>query len=418
MDYDILIVGAGLAGLHSALRLSKQNPKAKIAIAELYNYIGGRVVSYQPKGFKGISWENGAGRIHSSHTLLLHYIKKYKLTLIPLSEEQIFIDSKSKQVTKNIWSSHAEILNKMLHKLSDSVLETQTIHQILMKLFTEKFVKEICEQFPYYSELYTMNAKMALESIHNELGSASNFFVVKEGLSSLIDCMVEDLKDRKVTFLMGHKLYKVNENSCMFHEKQSKDDLPIQRTIKANKIILALHSEALKQISPFTNYPILKKIKMEPLLRIYAIFSNSDWFSDLPKMVTNSPLRFIIPINPKTGVIMISYTDGKDTEYWMKYVEKGNEALQKEIMKQIRLLLPDRKIPEPVYIKAHPWYEGCSYWIPGKYSAEEMSEKIMKPFERWDSVFVCGESYSADKQCWMEGALEHSDKMLVKYFDM
>ncbi len=439
MDYDILIVGAGLAGLHSALRLSKKNPKAKIAIAEAYHYIGGRVVSYRPKGFKGIQWENGAGRIHSSHTLLLHYIKKYGLTLIPLSEDQIFIDSVSKEVTKSKWGKHSELLYKILTQLSDSVLESHTIYQILTKVFTTEFAKEISYEFPYYSELYTMNARSALESIHSELGSNSGFFVVKEGLSTLIDCLVSELKSKNITFLMGHKLYKVNEQSCMFHVKEEKDDLPIQKVLKAKKIILALHSEALKQISPFTNYPVLKKIKMEPLLRIYAIFKNSDWFSDLPKIVTNSPLRFIIPMSssaeslehssvapqpsssPKTGVIMISYTDGKDTEYWMKHLDKGNDHLQKQIMKQIRLLLPDRKIPEPIYLKAHPWYEGCSYWIPGhprQGSPEVLSEKIMKPFDRWDSVFVCGESFSANKQCWMEGALEHSEKMLERYFGM
>ena len=38
-----------------------------------------------------------------------------------------------------------------------------------------------------------------------------------------------------------------------------------------------------------------------------------------------------------------------------------------------------------------------------------MSKKIMNPLP---NVYVCGESYSVGKQCWIEGALENADAML------
>jgi hypothetical protein len=81
MEYDYLIVGAGIAGLHCALRISKAFPKATIAVAEMYNYTGGRIFTYREKGHQ---WESGAGRFHKSHTMLMKYVKGYGLTPIPI----------------------------------------------------------------------------------------------------------------------------------------------------------------------------------------------------------------------------------------------------------------------------------------------------------------------------------------------
>ena len=66
-------------------------------------------------------------------------------------------------------------------------------------------------------------------------------------------------------------------------------------------------------------YPILKKtITCNPLCRTYAIWKKENiWFSDLKdKIVTNNNLRYIIPMNNETGLIMISYTDDVYTKIW------------------------------------------------------------------------------------------------------
>ena len=116
---------------------------------------------------------------------------------------------------------------------------------------------------------------------------------------------------------------------------------------------------------------------------------------------------------------MTSYTDGQDTKPWIDLLNsKGDSVLQKEIVKELRSLFPETSIPNPLFFKAHPWSEGCSYWTPGLYDPQELSEKILKPLPfRFPTLYVCGESYSL-KQCWMEGALEHAELLLQRYFDM
>jgi monoamine oxidase len=189
-----------------------------------------------------------------------------------------------------------------------------------------------------------------------------------------------------------------------------------KQILTADKLILAVPSEALKKISPFANLPALKHIQMTPLLRTYGVFKTNaegqPWFADLHKTVTDSPLKFIIPVNASKGIIMTSYTDGEDTKPWTKILAKGEPALKNAIMTETRKLFPARTIPQPIYFKAHLWKNGCSYWTPGLYDPVAMGNKIMNP---WDNLYVCGESYS-QRQAWVEGALEHADALIHKFF--
>ena len=117
MDY--VIVGAGIAGLHCALRISETFPKANIAITELYGKEGGRIDTYHNKDYK-VEWEAGAGRIHSSHKLILKYIKKYKLTLYPLSNKTQYLNDLGEEVREedDLWPQFSKFMNHSLSSLN------------------------------------------------------------------------------------------------------------------------------------------------------------------------------------------------------------------------------------------------------------------------------------------------------------
>lgn len=423
MDYDILIIGAGLAGLHCALRLS--NTKVKIAIAEAYNYVGGRVVSYNPPDFPNVRWENGAGRIHASHTMIRNYIDSYGFHLVKIPIEQTWRPANGKGADiPNIWPSLASVLHAMLSQLKPSILARYTVSQIADMAYGGVYTEKLLAHFPYRAEVFRMRADLALKSLSEEMKSNDNFYVVKEGLSSLMKAMREDLEKQGVTFLLGHRCTGVRQtpsNIIQATFSVREEDKHKHIDLQAKKIILAVHSTALKGISPFSNYPVLKHLKMEPLLRTYGIFPaphGKPWFHHLHHTVTDSPLRYIIPINPKQGTIMTSYTDAQDTRPYLKLLEKpkGQTLLEKRIVKDTRELFPELDIPNPLFFKAHPWYDGCTYWLPGLYDPQEESDTIMNPMpRRFQNLFVCGESYSL-RQAWMEGALEHAEAMLQKYF--
>jgi len=402
MEYDYLIVGAGIAGLHCALRISKAFPKAKIAIAEMYNYTGGRIFTFhgaskgESKGASKAVWEAGAGRIHGSHKMTMKYLKDYGLTTIPIPSTAEW-RSRGGEGEEDIWPSLSQLLVTSLKKLDPKVLATHTIKELT-------FDKHLLDRFPYQAEVSTMRADIAIKSFENEMGDSKHFYVVKEGLSELTSRIKEALEKRGVKFLYNHRLVSINPLYFEITNRHSK-----YVTITANKAILAVHCDALRGIKPFHNLPILKHLTMQPLLRTYGVFKNP---ITIPKTVTDSRLRYIIPVGEHT--LMTSYTDAEDTAVWKKVYDKGGDrALCHAIIGDLKGMFPE--IQMPTFFKSHYWKHGCSYWLPGVYDPKEESRKIMCPLPSANqNVYVCGESYSM-KQAWVEGALEHAEEMLQKY---
>jgi monoamine oxidase len=411
MSYDILIIGAGMAGLHCAMRLSQAYPTLTIAIAEAYNYIGGRVVTYTPPGFSGIHWESGAGRIHSSHTMMLSYIRRYGLETFPITSEPVWTPSVPGK-SEYSWKTLSSMIYSLVSNLPKKLLASNTLQEILQQIFGKERTEALLYHFPYRAELTTLRADLGIEAFKHEMGSSS-FIGVKAGYSAVIDKIVATLKQRNVTFLLNYRLTSLstvdqNPMCLLFNDKPP---------LYGKRVILAIHAEALRGVSPFRRLPLLQHLTMRPLLRTYAVFpvkQGKSWFDTTPKIVTDSPLRYIIPINPKKGLIMTSYTDDKDTMRWAAM--KDDAAMSKAILDELRQLLPEKKIPAPLYFKSHLWRNGCTYWLPGQYNPKELSDSCMRPLPmRLPQLYLCGESYSM-KQAWIEGALEHAEDMLQKYF--
>jgi monoamine oxidase len=342
------------------------------------------------------------------------YCSKYSLTRIPISSNSSYLDGT--ELKENTWTFISQNLKALISKTPKSTLGHYTLYEILCKLFDKDIVDELISYFPYRSEITTLRADLAFSK---EFSAAESFYVIKEGISALIDGMVADLKRRDIHIQCNHRVTGMGSVT-----------LPMSlhcatptgvKTFSAKKIIFAVHANALRKIRPFVTYPILKHLKMTPLLRTYAIFPNAPhqkkvWFEDMPRVVTRARLRHVIPVNSAKGVIMTSYTDAEDTEFWLSYHKKGKVALADELLAQLRSSFPSKTIPNPLYTSSYYWDDGCTYWTPGSYDPVKESTDIMRPFAgRLPDVYVCGESYSM-KQAWMEGALEHADAMLQKYF--
>ena len=415
MDYDFIIVGAGIAGLYSALKITTAFPKARVALMEMYDSLGGRIQTYH-KGT--VQFEKGAGRIHSSHTLVNSLVAHYGLTKIKTPSEETAKwhprHPMSAQVTKNMWASLATYIISILHKLEKSILQTHTLEEILYSTMEGHHVKAMLNRFAYTSELITLRADIALDSLRHELGEGGGYFyVLKEGLASIVDHMAQDLKG-KVEIFTKHRLVSLTtKDKVILNFTQGKNK--VQKTFKATKAILAIHSDALKGIALFKNLPILKHLSMTPLLRIYGVFPKPAWFADIPRTITDSPLRNVIPISAASGTIMTSYTDNSDTKFWIDILKKeGEKGVSDRIITESEKLF-NRSIPKPTFFKMCHWKHGCSYWLPGLYDVREESRRIMQPIPlAHPNIFVCGESYAIN-QAWVESALSHADDMLQRF---
>ena len=145
----------------------------------------------------------------------------------------------------------------------------------------------------------------------------------------------------------------------------------------------------------------------------YIVFFSNKWFINLNKVTTNSKLRYIIPIDKKNGLIMISYTDSKYANYWKKFLNLSKDKLNTEISNELKKCF-NFKIKKPIYNSICYWNCGVSFWKKN-IDSDLMSQKILK-LNVDDNVYIIGENYSKN-QGWIEGALETSrvviDKILL-----
>lgn len=389
--YDLVIVGAGLAGLRVGIEALKKRKGMRVVILEKYGYTGGRVVTHYKDG---LQYEIGAGRISEKHVKVLGLMRKYGLTWVPMGNG------------KDEFSVLKEAFFQPLLGLSD--LQSESLFDIVKRVHGEEEAQRFFSLFPYWGEVHTMRADMALAAFHGEMKSFSGFGGCKEGLSAIIRGMVREFRQLGGQIRLNSQVFEVRRVDGIENIL-----LGAGEVMKGRLCVLALHRDAVAGLRGLSRWSGIKHLKMDPLLRMYAVFPTCDgggaWFSGLPKVVTAGRVRFVIPVNPLKGIIMISYTDGADALYWMNRVKKdGKENVVAKVMKEIRELFPDRAIPDPLEFKVYPWDSGCTYWLPGNYDPVVESKEALCVRE---GLYCCGESWSL-RQAWMEGALEHADILL------
>jgi hypothetical protein len=414
-DYDICILGGGIAGLYCAREIKKAWPDSRVAIIEKYKILGGRMHTYHKniEGIGEVRWENGAGRIHKSHSHTLDLLKEYELDVIPIPAGLDYRPAPDAHPEKIDIGKMMENF-RPVSELPQETLQQHTLSSLLSATIGSQETLEIRKRFEYNSEMDTLRADKGFFSLFGEIGHQENFFVVKDGFTALASAIIHECEDLGVEILREMEVDTIEKETPNY-----KVVLKGHNPISCSRVIVALHRDGVAGLKCFKGHPLLKVVKMRPLVRMYALFpvaqGKQAWFSDLKKFVCKPPIRYVIPIDPTRGIIMISYTDGADAEYWLKKVDSvKQEKIEAEVMGHIRALFPERKIPDPVFFKVHPWYDGCSYWTPGNYDIEKASWAAIRPLETMPDVWMCGESWNPC-QCWVDSALNHAKRLLEKF---
>jgi protoporphyrinogen oxidase len=401
---DTVIVGGGIAGLSIAEHLHKHTDNV-ITILEQYPSVGGRVATERGYGLYGdIQYESGAGRFHQTHKRVHALVERFGLKTFPISDVLMY---NSEQNT-NTFSEMFAALATVLHALDPVTLRTNTIGDLVPSELHPLF-----RMFPYSAEIHDLRADIALPlfSKDGEMGTYENYYGIVGGNDQLIKGLQSALKQTKVDIRTRYRVEEIQRTDGIVEiigsYGKKKEAKPFQ--IRCMRVILATEYNAFKGFAILQNSPFLTHLTSSPLLRIYAIYpydktNEKVWFHDVPKMVVDSPLRFIIPISAEKGLIMISYTDGNDTKIWR---ERDGDVLQAEIQKEVRRLFPDRTIPEPTFLKKHDWTQGCTYWKKGDYDLEKTLLEAQNPCP---NVYICGESVNKH-QSWVESALESAERL-------
>lgn len=407
-EHDCVIIGGGIAGLITAERLAHAG--REVLVLERYPSWGGRAVTYREHG---LQYEIGAGRIFKDHTRVIALCKRFRLHTFPIHADSVF----ERQDNPNPFLAlFAPIRDVILR------LPTETLAQTTIADLVPTSMHPIFAMYPYYAELYRMRADCALRLFGpgdpmglKDVGGAGGaaqapFFGIREGIDALTTCIADAARKAGATLRSRYRVEDITRQPNGLFEitgNHGKKAVAKSFCIRARQLILATGYDSFSKFSVLRHTPMMKQLTTVPLMRIYAVYPPASphhavWFQGLRHTVTANRLRNIIPINEATGLIMISYTEGPDTDYWRALEDT---ALINALHEELVLLFPDIDIPIPTYVQKHDWKSGCTYWLPGNYTVKEASLSAHTPAP---NLFVCGEAVST-MQTWIEGALESAE---------
>jgi hypothetical protein len=375
---------------------------------ERYPAWGGRIVTHRSNksdGVPALQYEIGAGRIYKGHVRVNALVKRYELTKYPISTDSLY------NTKPNQFLTMMDALRGLYETQSRHALGMSTIGDLVPTDLHALFI-----QYPYWAEIFMMRADVAFDLFKPDgpMGAKGadgpDFYGLKEGLDALTYGRVKDAHEAGVDLRNRHRVHDVQRLADDLFEitgdyGKKAEAKPFK--LEARRVIIATCRCSLGGFSVLKGTPILTQTGTSPLTRIYAVYPKPVWFKGLGKVVTDSRLRYVIPIDESKGLIMISYTDGDDTKYWK---DMDETKLKKTIAAEVKRTFPDVDVPEPAYLQKHEWPSGCTYWLPGDYDVKDAIAAAMNPGK---NLYVVGESISL-QQTWVEGALESAEQLLRK----
>jgi monoamine oxidase len=404
------IIGAGITGLYLAYNLLLNRiPSADIVIFEGSKRIGGRIYTNEHKGFR---YSVGAGRLGKKHKYVMKLINDFKLKdqIINIgkntnyfiegrlmNEEQLLKHYKSTfKSLKELWKYAIE------KKLNGNKYDPNlyNLHNYFSLILNANEVELLKISLGYQGEMYDMNSYNGLLTLRKDFDISNNdFFVLRDGIQILCDVLYKYIVDAGVS---------VNFSSIL---EDVKDD---DKTIRVNgniynysKLYLTLKRSDYMKINYFKKYDYLfNTVSDGHLLRIFAQYKDV-WFKDMPKILTQNKLQFIIPIDYNSGLIQISYSDRYNADFWNAF--NTEKDVKKYLTKILNEMFPEKNIKEPEWITMHFWESGDHMWNVGvnTKNIQDIIDDIFIPKD----IYILGETYS-ERQAWVEGAIETVHKKL------
>ncbi len=420
MIYDYLIVGAGISGLNTGIEILKRNPNLRVLIVERNSYrTGGRVFTDKFKiGKQQYALDAGAGRFSDTHKRLLGLIDRYNLSdkMYRLGKTSKFI--KTGKYSNRVKFPDSESIIRAIIKHIDNLssekreaLKSMTFKELALNYSTKKqqnFLKNHT-----HAAKYQLQMPSAVKAFKRDLNSRKNFYILFGGLSQITDMMTSEFLKLGGKIVKSFEVISVNRNDNIFTVVSSNETKNNKK--RTHNLILTTPKNVLEKIEYLR--PLKKQLaalQCKSLYRIYAIYPKNPetgevWFQKILRTVTDSCIKYIIPINPGDGSIMISYTDANHANYWHKIPD---DKLTHELHREVIRVYPEiTDIPEPLVVKNTFGNQEPCYYRKGT-DPDELRKNMVNPMP---NVFVCGDSFSSH-QAWMEGALETSEMVIKSIF--
>ena len=389
---DIIIVGAGIAGLYAAHRLQQKYPNESLLVLERNDTIGGRI---KVEKFHGVQLSVGAGIGRNEDILLKQLLTHYSIEYKSGTKEQVyafqpkysnhqiksFIHTLRSKPAKDGVNMFTHCIDTIGIDATDELIKMSGYQDYLNEPAIEYLTKPTdLEELFFSCKTIHFNWKHLLDSLKENLDILNNVTV-----QEVQPIQIDDF-EKSTYFLLKathRNLKKTHYYSCSRLVLAITSDT-IQRLLPTHSIYSQIHPQAFFKI--LVSFPKTKIALMKRLVPSYT--------------VCNNILRKIIPIDAIKGVYMIYNDNHYAKTLYLETLHKSklrkievythylNEALQTESLQLVDIF------------EAF-WSVGTHYFEPHK-NRTKFLQLAQHPQK---NLYVVGEMVS-QKQGWVEGALE------------
>lgn len=382
MSYDVIIVGGGLAGLHTGYRL--QQAGLKCLILEGSKRLGGRVYTKRSRAeakAEAELYECGAAKLLPSHTRMIELIKElgWRSEALEASDKPIMGGLKE--------------MVKALREEPRAGLLKITLKEWMMMHYDEEKVNHIIKMSGYWHLFEKCNAYNGIQYLERDFIEATKIVTFVPGLSQIVMALKVGFKKTGGNIISG----------VMVTTVAFAGDYIVNGRFHGKRVVFAVPPRDLEKIEgvPDIFLRACKGIVEVPLIRIYA---NGD-IGDIPYTCTGNVIQ-------RTGMrghglYQLVYASAANAEFWKKII--GLKLFKEAFTNNIKTMFPKaaRNIDTLKNIDGNYWDAGVHLWRPGF-----DGEKVWKDCLRGGGgMYVVGEAF-CPYQRWMESALMTSSDVV------
>ena len=369
-EYDVVIIGGGIAGLYTAYLLSKTNKS--FLLIERDSQLGGRIKMDEindvdiPTGAAYLRWDKDKSLIKLINDLDIK-ISPYELKMDKTFQESD-IDKIFKKLKNNIKDYSRDKIN--FKKYATEVLGKEDYQNLINMMGYSDFEKADFEDT-------VMNYGLDDNVSGNKM--------VNIDCNKLINKLVKSIGNKRIVLNKEVKDIKSINNSFI---------IDCGDKITCKKVIVATQISSVKKL---IKKDIYNEIESQEFIKIFAKVDGLESVKNYT--IVDSPLRKVIPV--KNDVYCIAFSDNKDAIYL-------NNQNNSQIEKLLKVNFDIKGISN---MKKFFWEEGTHYYKPLSNDWKSRKEFIKNAQRPDKNIFVVGECV-AQKQGWVNGALETVDSVI------
>jgi protoporphyrinogen oxidase len=400
--YDYVIIGGGIAGLHTLYKLNKFNKNLKVLLIEKEDHIGGR--AHEVK-FHGELIKLGAGIAATDNKTLLPLLRKLNVKTVKVRGTTTLIGIKD-----NIYN-HSLTIKKLKLKFKQLVNSGKKFRHLTLRKFLKKYLKqhEYVNFLKYmeYGDYLDGDIEYYIKRYPIADDDINPYTIIFLSWTDFVNKLIKNINKSKIRL----------NTKCNFITKNNEDNTFIinvndNKKIYTRNIISTVTVNVLTKIT--SKLDILdynKYIGSVPFMRIYSYHKNGHNFQNDNIGYFNiildqkNHLQKVIIINNK--ILMASYSNNEHAMFWND-IKSKRELINKiqDYLREINMNVADI---DDIYVKF--WDEGVHYFKPIIGSTiKDLIKKLENPIENF---YVCGELISL-RQGWVEGAIESSTRVFSR----